>query len=424
MRLPTIADRRVGTWCITTLLFAALPGAVAAQGAGEALSLGEAAERALSRNPHLQAGAYRSRAAEARLKEAGQRPPFVLGGELEDVAGSGEFRGTRSAQSTLSLSKVIELGGKRDARVDAAGGEWALMGVEQEARRLDLLAAVARRFVHVAADQARLELARRATELARRTESIVAERVAAARAPVTERNRAAVALARARIEEEHAEHELETSRLRLAVSWGDTEPDFVRVEGALLDLPEVADFQTLRGRLDANPDLERFATERRQREARLRLAEAQRRPDIRVGAGLTRQESLDAQALRFSVSIPLGTGKRAEPGIGAAGAELEQLELNADAARLELHALLFALYQELRHARTEVEVLRDEVMPRVKETLARTEAGFRAGRFSFLELTVAQAERLAAERDILRASRDYHERLIELERLTGSAVAQ
>jgi cobalt-zinc-cadmium efflux system outer membrane protein len=43
--------------------------------------------------------------------------------ELEDVAGSGEFDGVDSAQTTLLLGQLIELGGKRAARVDLASAD-------------------------------------------------------------------------------------------------------------------------------------------------------------------------------------------------------------------------------------------------------------------------------------------------------------
>lgn len=419
------SGRRFGRrYLLALLLGLGLGGVAGAQPAGDALTLTEAVDRALVGNPELRAGALRRRAAGARVQQAAQMPPFIIGGELEDVAGTGPLSGASSGQATLTLSRVLELGGKRGARAAVAEGAWAVVGLEQEAKRLDLLAEVARHFVHVIADQGYLELTAEATELAERTVAIVADRVAAARAPVTEENRAAVALARARIAQEHAEHELQSSRLALAVLWGDVRPDFAHAAGDLFDLPDVPAFDALAGRLEANPDLARFATERRQTQARLRLAEAARRPDIRIGAGITHHEDLDAQALRFSVSVPLGTAKRAEPGIIETEAGLTQLEWDAEAKRLGLHAFLFDIYQELAHARTEVETLRAEVLPRVEETLRRTEQGFRAGRFSLLDLSLAQSELLAARRDILRASRDYHDYLIELERLTGSAVAQ
>ncbi|MBA2492196.1 MAG: TolC family protein [Gammaproteobacteria bacterium] len=171
-----------------------------------ALTLTDAVALTLARNPELQAGGYTLRAADAFIDEAGLSPPLVAGGEIENFAGTGNLSGAQGAETTLQLSRVIELGGKLDARVLAAGEARALAAVERQALRLDVLAEVARRFTHVVSDQEQLALTRRATELAERTLDLTAERVAVGRAPVTEQNRAEIALARARIDEEHTKH--------------------------------------------------------------------------------------------------------------------------------------------------------------------------------------------------------------------------
>ncbi len=74
--------------------------------------------------------------------------------------------------------------------------------------------------------------------------------------------------------------------------------------------------------------------------------------------------------------------------------------------------------------RTEAETLRNDVLPQAEENLRQTEAGFQAGRYSFLELTVAQAELLDIEREAIQAARNYHDFVIEIERLTGGAVTR
>ena len=61
--------------------------------------------------------------------------------------------------------------------------------------------------------------------------------------------RARVALARAEIEREHAEHELLSSRRRLAAMWGAREPDFDDAAGDLFTLPEIGAFEDLLARL-------------------------------------------------------------------------------------------------------------------------------------------------------------------------------
>ena len=86
-----------------------------------ALSLEEVLRAALLQNPDLSSTAFEVRAAEARTLQAGLflNPEIEL--ELEDFGGTGEVRGVQTSESTLQLSQLIELGGKRTKRLRAAG---------------------------------------------------------------------------------------------------------------------------------------------------------------------------------------------------------------------------------------------------------------------------------------------------------------
>jgi cobalt-zinc-cadmium efflux system outer membrane protein len=88
-----------------------------------ALSLEEVLRAALLRNPALSSTAFEVRAAEARTLQASLLPNPELELELEDFGGTGEVRGVRASESTLQLSQLVELGGKRAKRVRAAGLE-------------------------------------------------------------------------------------------------------------------------------------------------------------------------------------------------------------------------------------------------------------------------------------------------------------
>lgn len=69
--------------------------------------------------------------------------------------------------------------------------------------------------------------------------------------------RAKIAMARARIELEHREHELKSSRRALAASWGDLQPRFERAAADLFVLPAVGDSEQLTAQLRESPDVQR-----------------------------------------------------------------------------------------------------------------------------------------------------------------------
>ena len=85
------------------------------------LTLERALELAGTVAPSIEAASAGLRAAEAARTIAGYRPNPTVVAETENVIGSGQYRGLRSAETTVGLALPIELGGKRSARVAVAG---------------------------------------------------------------------------------------------------------------------------------------------------------------------------------------------------------------------------------------------------------------------------------------------------------------
>jgi cobalt-zinc-cadmium efflux system outer membrane protein len=413
----TPCSRRAHALCAALLIGTAVPAAA------EDLTLASAVEQTLARNPELRVYAPRLAANRARSELAALKPPLELQAEIQDAFGTGRASGFDIAETTFALSQVLELGGKRDLRVGAAAAGSALTSAERAATELDVLAEVTRRFIHVAADQEHLALTERPTALADDNVAAATARVAAARAPEVEVRRARVTRARAAVEQEHAEHELLTSRRKLAAMWGDNEPAFDRVGADLYALPPNEGYEQLVTRLAESPDFARFASEERLRDAEIRIAEAHARADLTWRAGVRFLSETNDEALVFGVSMPLRTGSRARSEIAVGRAEREQTSAELEAHRVRAEAQLFELFQELRHAITEAEVLRTSVVPEMEAALEATRIAFERGRYSYLEWVDAQRELVDVQRALIDASANAHLYRTEIERLTGEPLS-
>jgi len=386
------------------------------------LTLAEAIERTLASNPDLRVYAPRLRAARQRGSAAALRPPFQLETDVQDVFGTGRASGFDSAETTIAFSQVIELGNKRDLRVDAATAGMSLVDAERAAAELDVLAEVTRRFIHVASDQEHLVVTGRATALADENVEAASTRVAAARAPEVELRRARVTRARAGVEQEHAEHELLSSRRLLAAMWGDSDATFESVTADLYTLPQSEGYEALVARLASSPDFTRFLSEARLRDAELRVAEAHARSNLVVRAGVRELHDTRDEAFVFGVTWPLFSRSRGDSQVAAAQALREQTVAERDAHRVKVEAQLFELFQELRHAITEAEILRTSVLPEMEAALEATRIAFERGRYSYLEWVDAQRELVEVERQLIDASVNAHLYRTEIERLTGDAL--
>jgi cobalt-zinc-cadmium efflux system outer membrane protein len=235
-------------------------------------------------------------------------------------------------------------------------------------------------------------------------------------------SRAEIALARAQIDEEHAEHELASSRVSLSVLWGDAKASFGTAAGAIFELPQLESIDVYAQRLEASPDVARFASDALAQDTRVRLAEASRAADVSVAAGVRRLEAFDDQALIASFSIPLGTRQKAALEERSARANRIRVDADRESRLLELRAKLFELYQEISHARTEAEALHENIRPQAESMLTTTEQGYRAGRFSLLELADAQTQLLEVEREAIAAAAQFHTLLVEIQRVTGTPI--
>lgn len=397
--------------------------AIAGSAASQALTLSEAIERTLARNPELKVYAPRLRAALQNESTAALRPPLELQTEIQDVFGTGRASSFDTAETTVAFSQVIELGNKRELRVDAATAGTRLVDAERAVAELDMLAEVTRRFIHVASDQAHLAVTERATALADENVEAATARVAAARAPEVELRRARVTRARAAVEQEHAEHELLASRRLLAAMWGDSDATFDRVSADLYALPPSEGYETLVARLVSTPDFARFASAERLREAELRVAEAHARTNLALRGGIRELHETNDESFVFGVTLPLFSRSRSSSQIAQAQALREQTAAEREAHRVKAEAQLFELFQELRHAITESEVLRSSVLPEMEAALEATRIAFERGRYSYLEWVDVQRELVEVQRQLIDASVNAHLYRTEIERLTGEAIA-
>jgi cobalt-zinc-cadmium efflux system outer membrane protein len=412
----------IRSWRALAFACAALLFGLARSAGSQPLSLASAIEQTLERNPDLRVYEPRLTAARARSDVAGLKPPLELQTEVQDAFGTGRASGFDTAEATFAVSQVVELGRKRARRIDEAAAHTSLIDAERAAAELDVLTEVARRFIHVAADQEQLELTARATGLAQQTLDAADARVASARAPDVELRRARIAFARAEVEHEHAEHELLSSRRKLAAMWGDSDLRFDAVTADLYALPSPGTFEALVTRLANNPDFLRFASEARLRDAELRLAQAHARSDINVTAGIKRLQDTNDEAFVFAVNVPLFPGARARSGIAEASALRAQSDAEREAHRVRAEAELFELYQELNHSVTEAQVLRTNVLPEMEAALEGTRYAYERGRYSYLEWVDAQRELVDVQRSLIDASANAHLYRAEIERLTGESL--
>ena len=184
--------------------------------AEELMTWDDAFARVAQTHPELRLVDARATVLAAERDQAVQRPPWTLGAEVENALGTGAARGLDSAELTLSLSSVLERGGKLDARRTLAQSRIDALAVQRETRRLDLLAETAQRYLAVVGADRQRSLTNMDVGQRQRTVAAARQRLQAGASPESVMLTAQAALARAELTRDRAEQQRIAARQHLA----------------------------------------------------------------------------------------------------------------------------------------------------------------------------------------------------------------
>lgn len=386
------------------------------------INLRDAFAAVMRSNPRLHSFQFREEALLGRRESADLNPPLRANGGVEEFLGTGNLRDFTAPEINIGLSQVIELGGKRQARLGVANRRLDLLTAEQRVVELDLLGETIQRFIDVASAQQLVALQARATEIATQTIELLEPLVAAGRSPQLEQDRAEAARIRAEAAEAMAVAMFDSARIRLSAMWAINEPQFDAVEANLLSVGTPGSLQTLLSNIDSNPNVAIYASEERLREAELQQANTLKQSDIQWSAGVRHLRELNDTAFTIGASMPLFTESRAQGQIREARANLQEVETRRAVTLNRLRGEITSLYQRLNQTISEVDLLQDEVLPRLESVQEQSRIAYENGTYSYLELVSAQREYLDAELALINSATTAHKLRAEIERLSGEPL--
>jgi cobalt-zinc-cadmium efflux system outer membrane protein len=406
-------------WLVAIPL-AAIPLAKAAERAPRPISLREALQRALSANPRLVAAAREVGAAGGLKIQAGVLPNPELSFELDNALGSGRFQGVRSAETTLQLSQLIELGGKREARV--AAGEAGLSAAvwQRRATELDVASETAIAFITVVSAQRRIEIFDEEIASFDQLIPLLKRRVEEGASSPAETQRAQVAADLFRVDRERARSQLASARRDLAILMGETTPAFGDAVGRLSSTGQPPPFQSVVAAIEANPQLMRWTAVTAQRSAELILARLKAVPDVHIGAAWRHFQDTGDDAVRLDLSIPLPLFDRNEGNILAAEQTLAKSGAERAVSRLLLISIAGRAYDAANGALAELKLLRASIIPNARSAAETIQNGYTQGRFTLLELLDVRGSVLQALLREQEALQNFHIAVATIEGLVGN----
>jgi cobalt-zinc-cadmium efflux system outer membrane protein len=385
------------------------------------LNLKQALAQTMIHNPELAAFSEEIRAQEALALQAGLLPNPVLGANAANF-GNRAAKGFDGDVVTLELSQLIELGGKRAARVEAAEAGRDVANRDYEIKRVTVLTRAAQAFIDVLGAQNHAELARHSLQLAQKVVDTVGNQVRAGKVSPIEVTRVEVTLAATQSEALRAERELEAARKKLAAFWGGRGLTFTHVQGDLETVKKLPPLQSLNDRLRESPELRRWASELAQQQARVQSEKAKAIPDLTVTLGGSNYLDRQDYVVNVGISLPLPVFDRNQGNVQAAERRRGKTASEQEAAEVRLDTEVNATYLTLDAIRAEVENYRLKILPAAESAFQAVQKGYRLGKFALLDVLDTQRTLFNAKGQYLSALVAYHQGIADLERLIGGSV--
>ncbi len=386
------------------------------------LTLKDALSLTLRHNHELKAFSYEVKAAGARQLQAGlwENPELSL--DVEDVGGRGPYRGTGSAETTIQLSQLIELGNKAQTRAKVFSYATELADMDYEARRLDICTDLTKTFTELLYVEQKQMLSQDLIATLGHIADSTDRRVQAGKDSALDLSKARAALAKAQVQHQAVEQYKAFLRKKLSSYWGSQSPGRFSPAGSLEQVWAIPSPDELQHLLQSNPDVARWAIEEQKRRAEVASARVRSIPNITVGGGVKQFNETDDTAFVFGLSIGLPIANQNQGERLEASHNLSKATEQKQAAELAAWNELNRLYAHLYNAHRKATAYKNEILPSCREVFGASQISYDEGKIDYLTLLDAQRTYFESQNEYLDALADYHLYRTELERLIGRGL--
>ena len=385
------------------------------------ITIENALDEALNKNPDLQALRLEEKVAEGRLGKA--RLPLASNPVMESyVSGKDKLQeegGGKYTNYGLKLSQEFEIAGQRGLRIDMAEKEIARLALEIKDKERMLRFEVKEAFARALAAKKKEAMARQVVLLQEELLYFTRLKFQGGEVSGLEVNLAEVELSKSKKDLLWAGKETLDALLSLQGLMGIGPDPSLDIEGELspviIPLPDKASLgKTLQ---TGRPDIKAASIEVDRAKTGVELAHKSAVPNIVLGGFYNRDELRNDVGVSFSIAIPLFDKKQSEK---------TEAQVRASQARVKKAGLEKTLNQEFEEAynalaatQRELLIYKKEILEKTTENLGLLNLAYQEGKIGFFNVRQAQKETMDTQfaylDTLLRAKRA----LNALEKATG-----
>ncbi|MEM5510532.1 TolC family protein [Pseudoalteromonas sp. AS71] len=387
------------------------------------LTLKQALTNTEQQNLQLKRYPYHQKILSALKTQAALAPNPEMSFEAENFLGTHGSHAFSGAQYTLALSQLIELGDKRQNRVNYATANIKAQTIEYKNTRLALFATTTERYYQVLKFQALIALNEERKSTVKQALKAIEKRAEAGAVSQADVTRMRYALSQVDLNTAMLQSEFERSRLALNELW--QEPlvsDYYA--GDLSTVTELKNEQALLDAVNTAPDFALLQQQYMQQTANLSLQKSNGESDLTLSGGVRYNQQTDASSFVFSFSMPLQLSNSNSGNIEAAQSQLALLNEQQGQLRIQLRQQIRTLYAYYQGKAAQAQLLTQQVIPQAQTLIKQSLKSYQQGQISVLQLLDAQQALFDSKRALITTHSELYQVLLTLERLTGQPLIE
>ena len=389
--------------------------AFAQDGVEPVASLGDALARASQRNPLIEASRYSVEARQALIEQASAFPNPALAVTASQLGARDEGRSI--VETEVTLGQLVELGGKRSARINVAQTEKDLEAIKAAIAVNEVLTAVKTGYARVQALTMQKRLLREQYASSQELVRAVQQRVNAGATLAAEVLKAETSVTNDSVALQKVETELAEARTELLALWSgelsELPADVAPIELSSLSLPPAVE----QNNAVAAAELALVLAERN-----VKLEQARGVQDVTLQGGYQRLQEVRDDAIVVGFSVPLPVMDRNRGAIEGAKAAARAAELTLKNEKLRVATRGKSLRANFAAFQNEHREITGKLLPQAEKTRRELDAAYRVGRANLLDVIDSQRTLLDAKRRSIEVALLQFEAAAELENLSASGL--
>lgn len=394
--------------------------------AGVALTLDDAEQIALARNPQIAVATRSVRMAEANVPAAGalDDPEVMYRGWGVPLRQPWNYN---QAQNMFMVTQALPGPGKRALRTSVAQSDVSVAKDQFAAARLRVQVQVRKAFFDLLEAQDELKIHDEHVDIARQAIEAARIRYTSGKVPQQDMIRAQLKMARLGEHMIRFRRDAEVARARLNTLLGRDPATPISVQGDYGVIAVMPSAETLEKQaMQARPDLlaaEAAAEKSRQQQA---LASKAYIPDFTVSAGYMLMPPTasmrNSYMVEGSMSLPWFDRRKHDAEIGAAKAAVTEQDAELAALRTETFGQIKEALAEAEAAQKFAALYQDSLRPQAEATLHAAVIAYENNQTDFLNLLDSQMAVIDMDLNRIQALADFNNRLADLELAVGAPV--